>query len=113
VDLAHNISQDTLAEKVSWVRAAAGPRLEQLEVSILLLSVTVTDQPQAAAERIGSAIGLTTEAVLASPHGLIGSVDAMVEALLERRERYGISYIAVYEKDMQTFAPVVARLAGR
>ena len=30
----------------------------------------------------------------------------------ERRERYGISYLTVFERDMEAFAPVVARLAG-
>ena len=29
-----------------------------------------------------------------------------------RRERWGISYYVIFERDMDTFAPVVARLAG-
>jgi probable F420-dependent oxidoreductase len=113
LDLANNASQDALAEKVSWVRGAAGSRLEHLELSILVGVVAVTDRPQAAAERLASGSELAAQAILESPHVLIGSVEAIVEALLEQRERYGISYIAVYEKDMQTFAPVVARLRGR
>jgi hypothetical protein len=36
-----------------------------------------------------------------------------VETLEMRRERYSISYIVVLEEDMETFAPVVARLNGR
>ena len=31
----------------------------------------------------------------------------------ERRERYGISYISVFEDNVEAFAPVVARLAGK
>jgi hypothetical protein len=34
------------------------------------------------------------------------------ETLRERRERYGISYLTVFERDMEAFAPVVAQLAG-
>jgi len=32
--------------------------------------------------------------------------------LLARREQYGISYITVFEKDMEVLAPVIERLAG-
>jgi hypothetical protein len=80
---------------------------------MLISSVVVTDDRQAAAEEVARARGLTGDAVLANPYLLIGSVDQIVEGLLEQRERYGISYITVYEADMQTFAPVVARLAGQ
>lgn len=34
----------------------------------------------------------------------------MAETLLERRERYGISYLAVHEPALQAFAPVIERL---
>ena len=44
---------------------------------------------------------------------LIGSVDEVAETLIERRERYGLSYIVVMETVMDAFAPVVERLAGR
>ena len=32
--------------------------------------------------------------------------------LIERRERYGISYVMVSTRSIDVFAPVVARLAG-
>ncbi len=35
------------------------------------------------------------------------------EDLLARRERYGISYISVFEQSLEALAPVVARLANR
>jgi hypothetical protein len=37
----------------------------------------------------------------------------MVEEVLDRRERYGFSYIQVPEQYMEVFAPVVARLTGK
>jgi hypothetical protein len=42
----------------------------------------------------------------------VGTVEEICETLRERRERYGISYLTVFERDMEAFAPVVARLAG-
>jgi hypothetical protein len=44
---------------------------------------------------------------------LIGTVEHMVEEVLERRQRWGISYYTVQEPYLDTFAPVVARLAGQ
>jgi hypothetical protein len=43
----------------------------------------------------------------------VGSVDSIVDKLLELRERFGISYVSVFPQDTEAFAPVVARLAGR
>ena len=42
---------------------------------------------------------------------LMGSVDACIEALYERRERYGFSYLNL-GSDLEAVAPIVARLAG-
>jgi hypothetical protein len=35
------------------------------------------------------------------------------EQVLTNRERFGFSYISVFERDMEAFAPVVERLAGK
>jgi hypothetical protein len=51
--------------------------------------------------------------ILQSPYVLIGTVDQIIEDLQMRRERWGISSYVIFERDMDTFAPVVARLAGR
>jgi hypothetical protein len=55
---------------------------------------------------------VTPEDVLASPSALIGTVEQMVDKLLEVRATYGVSYITAYAEDIDVFAPVVARLAG-
>jgi hypothetical protein len=46
-----------------------------------------------------------------SPAVLAGSVGQCVEALQERRERFGISYVNL-GGDVEAVAPIVARLAG-
>lgn len=56
---------------------------------------------------------LSPDEILQSPYILIGTVEQMVEDLLVRRERWGFSYYVIFERDIDTFAPVVARLAGR
>jgi probable F420-dependent oxidoreductase len=105
-------SEAVLAEKVGWVREAAGARFDQLELAALIWQVVVTDDRRAAAESVAAARGLTPAQVLASPYFLLGSVEQIVERLLAQRERHGLSYLTVYPDDVEAFAPVVARLAG-
>jgi hypothetical protein len=55
---------------------------------------------------------LPPEQVLESASFLVGSIDAIVDQLQARRERLGISYVMIFDRVMDAFAPVVARLAG-
>jgi hypothetical protein len=43
---------------------------------------------------------------------LYGPVEQAIERLHYLRERCALSYIVVFDRDMEAFAPVVARLAG-
>jgi len=106
------VTDEGLAEKVGWVRAAAGARFDLIELATLMQGVAVTDDRAAAAECLAGMWGMTADGVLASIHFLIGSVEQIVERLLAQREAHGISYISVYGRDMEAFAPVVARLKG-
>jgi len=109
-------TQASVVQKVSWVRDAAGERFEQLELAMLIWAVAIADDRLTAAEQIAASTwraGLSVDQILASPYFLIGTVDAIVDKLLEQRERCGISYISVFQADTTTFAPVVARLAGK
>jgi alkanesulfonate monooxygenase SsuD/methylene tetrahydromethanopterin reductase-like flavin-dependent oxidoreductase (luciferase family) len=106
---------ERMAQQVDWVREAAGDRFERIELSTMV-SPVVADDRRAAAEALASArgwAGLPAEAVLAMPSILIGGVDAMEDDLRARRERLGLSYPVVRDRDMEAFAPLVARLAGR
>ena len=107
-----------LAQKVAWVREAAGERFAAIELNLLLSGVLVTDDRARAAEEQartmqarGSAV--TAEALLESPYWLIGSIDEMVARLERLRATLGISYIVAREDVVEAFAPVVAQLAGK
>lgn len=114
---------ERVAKRVAWVRDAAGARFDALELHILCHNVFVVDDPaqgaQMAADRLASFpptavvnADLSVEALLTSPHVLVGSVDRIADTLRARRERYGISHISVPGSVLEAFAPVVARLAG-
>ena len=57
-------------------------------------------------------LGFPGEEALDLPILLIGTEDELCERLLERRERWGFSNVVVPGESMETFAPIVARLAG-
>jgi hypothetical protein len=100
-------------ERLQRIRATAGARYERLELNALVQRVEVTDHRYIAAEELaGRWPQLHAADILQSPYVLIGTVDQIVEDLQRRRERWGMSYYVIFERDMDTFAPVVARLAG-
>jgi probable F420-dependent oxidoreductase len=104
------------AKKIDWIKDGAGDRFDDIEIEIGAYTTIVTDQPEPTAAAMGEALGLSAEDILQHPHCLIGSVDYICDELIRRREQYGISYVAVMDDGennmVETFAPVVARLAG-
>ena len=108
-------SEAAIARKVAWVRQAAGERFAALELNLLIGSVIITEDRQQAAEqfiRERGRSGTTVEQLLASPYLLIGNVEQLAEQIQRLRAQFGISYIVVGSEDMESFAPLVARLAG-
>jgi len=101
------------AAKIDWVREAAGARFADIELNVIVSDVVPTADGAREAKALATRYGVTAAEILDSPLVLIGSTDEMVERLLERRERFGFSYIVVMEPNMEKLAPVVARLAGR
>jgi probable F420-dependent oxidoreductase len=105
-------SPETLSRKVEWVRQAAADRAVELSV---MVGVAVADDPREAAEQVatrngwGAAAGPLVERM---PSVLAGPVDHIAAQLQQRRERYGVSYLVVSDRDMERFAPLVERLAG-
>ena len=106
------------AEKIDWVREAAGARFEELELNVYpsMTGISVTDHARREADELSdrlferSGVRVGAEELLDAPHIFIGSVDSFVEKFQRLREELGISSIMVGEVD--ELAPVVERLAG-
>ncbi len=103
---------DGTTNKLDWIRAGAGDRFDDLEIEIGAYFTTVTDNRQATLEAVAPMMGMTPAALAEHPHTLIGSVDEICDTLVERRERYGTSYVTVGRDALDDFAPVVSRLHG-
>ncbi|HLX39470.1 MAG TPA: TIGR03621 family F420-dependent LLM class oxidoreductase [Ktedonobacteraceae bacterium] len=92
-----------LEQKIAWVKEAAGPRFADMELSQTIYDIQITDSgAEAAAPGGGPPI----------PKRPLSTEQAIAE-LIERRDRYGFSYLQVFEGQMENFAPVVAGLAGK
>jgi probable F420-dependent oxidoreductase len=100
------------AEKIGWIRDAAGNRFDDLELNVTVFVAIVNDDQAAMVARVAPGFGMSPEEVLQSPHALIGSVGQIADALQERREKFGFSYIVFSGDGFEALAPVVKKLAG-
>ena len=100
-------------DKVRWVREAAGERYADLELQALAGFVAVTDDASSLANLMADAFATTPEEVLESPVGFVGTIDEICDQVLRRRDRWDLSYSVIPIEQMDAFAPVVERLAGR
>jgi probable F420-dependent oxidoreductase len=98
--------------KIGWIREAAGERFDALELQVRVHMVVPTDDRAGAADLYGPLLGISGPDALESPHALVGSTGAIVDDLLARRERWGISTIGVSLDAIDAVAPVIERLRG-
>jgi probable F420-dependent oxidoreductase len=109
-EVGQDATAERYAEKVSWVRQGAGDR--SIELNVRTFFVVFTTDRRATADAMAGGLGLTVDQALDSPLALVGTPSQMAEAIAERRERFGFSYLTVGAGDIEDFAPVVAELAG-
>ena len=107
------MTAEAVDDKLAIVRAAAGDRMAQIEMNIRAYMLNVTDERIATMDSIAGMIGVPRSFVEHSPFALIGTTDQMIDDLLQRRQRWGFSYVSVSAADVVPFAPVVAALTGQ
>jgi hypothetical protein len=110
-------AQDALAgqidQKLAWVKAAAGDRFADIEISTTLFLAQVTDDADAALANVSALFGTSPEEVAQSPIAAIGTTGQIADALQARRDRWGYSYIFCNAESFESLAPVVAELTGK
>ena len=102
--------EKALAERVAFVREAAGDRADDLELNLFIATVSVApDKPDLSLfqQMLPS---FSEEQLLQLPGVLVGSEQQIAEKLLHYRETYGISYFAALEDSMEALAKVISRL---
>jgi probable F420-dependent oxidoreductase len=110
-DLASQATFDHYDRCLTWIRQAAPDRFDSIELQIMAFATRVVAS-QRAAVRTATMLGLPGEDALELPIVLIGTPEELCERLLERRKRWGFTNIVVPGEAIESFAPVVAQLAG-
>ncbi|MCV7179454.1 LLM class F420-dependent oxidoreductase [Mycolicibacterium sphagni] len=102
---------DPLAERIEFVRNAAGERFADLELNIAITGVPTDSSgiPDLALTR-GYAPDATEEQLLALPTVLTGTPRDIADTLRARRDNYGITYFTVQDYHAEYFAKVIAEL---
>jgi probable F420-dependent oxidoreductase len=102
---------DPLAERIAFVRDAAGDRFGDLELNLVITAIPHDSSgiPELSMTR-RYAPTLTDEQLLELPTVLTGSPRDMADMLREYRERYGVTYISVQQHHAEPFGKVIAEL---
>lgn len=104
-------AHDPLAERVAFVRSAAGDRSDQLEWNLAITAVPTDGSgvPNLSMTRRFSP-DLSDEQLLALPGVLTGSPGDIADTLRRYRETYGLTYVTVQDAHAESFAKVIAEL---
>ena len=106
-------SEAETQKKIGWIKQGAGDRYDDIEIEIGAYFTFVMEDASPVLSQFAQMFGMSEQDMAKHPHGLFGSVDAICDELERRRELHGISYITVGADNAVSFAPVVARLAGK
>jgi probable F420-dependent oxidoreductase len=100
-------------QKIQWIKDGAGARFDQIEIEIAAYFTIVTPDGEGTRAKMAPMFGMTPEVFAEHPNALIGSVDEICDRIVERRERFGISYVSFGASVIDAVIPVVERLAGK
>ncbi|MEY9213141.1 TIGR03621 family F420-dependent LLM class oxidoreductase [Thermobifida halotolerans] len=102
---------DELLRRVEFVRRTAGERAGELEFSVLVQAVLLTDDPE---RTFAETAGLFTEAglpdlraVLDSPFVLLGSAEEIAREIIAHRDRFGFTTVVAHGTHRDALARVI------
>lgn len=102
---------DPLADRIAFVRAAAGDRFDELELNVSVTAMPTDDSgvPDLSITR-RFLPELSDEELLRAPSVLSGSIKEIADTIRSYRDAYGVSYITVQQLHAEPFAKVIAEL---
>jgi probable F420-dependent oxidoreductase len=101
------VDDSAFAERIEFLRVAAGSRFADLELNLLVQAVGLDGAAPNLAFARSLAPGLSDEALLRKPNVLRGSAGQIAEILHRQRETHGLTYYVANQLDMAAFAKVV------
>jgi len=110
---ARSAYRDAIDDKVMLVRDVAGQHGRDPLLHVIAYWAEVTEHPREAVERKIAQLSIPVNAddIVDSPHCLVRPLNALIERVAEMRDRWGFSYVTVYERDSASIAPLLTALA--
>ncbi len=101
------------ARRLGFVRDAAGDRFADLDIESSPFFTEITDDVAASVDRVARMVRIAgRRPARASERAHRIRRRRRRDGSQERRERFGVNYVSVQQTQVESFAPVVARLAG-
>jgi probable F420-dependent oxidoreductase len=101
---------DQLADRVAFVRNAAGDRFADLELNLAITAVPSDNSGEPNLALIRRFVDLPDEQLLALPSVLSGSPREIADTLRGYREKYGLTSFTFQENHVDTIAKVIPEL---
>ena len=105
------VTTGSVEKRIATLRRS--PRFSELELNVIVFDAAVTDRARSIVDGLTARLKSAVTSVVDTPFFMYGSRASLVEDLIARRERLGISYIAFPGRAMRALAPVVAALRGK
>ena len=112
-EAARDAAADRFDQKLAWVKEGAGDRYADIELNVLVFLASVTDDAAGYAEMVAPMFGVGADEVLQTPTAVVGTIDAICDELVARRERWDVSYYVFGADAFEAMAPVIERLTGQ
>jgi len=106
-----SMGTESVEKRITMLRRT--PRFSEIELNVIVFDAAVTDAARSVVGALTARLKSAATAIVESPFLLYGSRASIVEDLLARRERLGISYFAIPGRAMRAFGPVVVALRGK
>ena len=106
-----SMGTESVEKRIAMLRRT--PRFSEIELNVIVFDAAVTDAARSVVDALTARLKSAATAIVESPFLLYGSRTSIVEDLLARRERLGISYFAIPGRAMRAFGPVVVALRGK
>lgn len=117
-----DLAADRVQQKIGWALDAARAAGRDasaltLEMNHWLVRVTAsTHERDDLLSKVATRYGVPLEILVDSPSVLVGTVQQVIDQLVERREQFGISCIQLdagfAPSDIEALAPIVSQLSG-
>lgn len=112
-EIALDASLRSTEEKARVVRACLADRAERVELNVLVVRAGTGADALTTLDRYASATGVDRDTARDTPENLLAATtEELVDLVLERQARTGITYYVVREQDLDQVRPLVERLAG-